>query len=321
MPQPLIRLMLVVTDPVNITGSLISDTIRLAINKEAELNILCVLPEIAEHYASLDIPKTEQSAISTARSHLQHHIDALDTQCNIPADKLSVDVVFGKPFIEIIRHCKNRKISLVIKEATKESWLRRMLGSSDMHLLRKCPVPVLLLREPALPPPENILIAVDFDRDDPELAYDPLNKRMLELSIALFDSSTTHYTLLNVYASPQAGFVGLFADDPETAMASLEADEKRFKQGELNMLLHYLQASYISPPVFKRVFTSLIQGRAEEQIPRQVQQSGCDLLVMGTVARTGIPGLLIGNTAEDVLLDISCNVLALKPPGFVSPVT
>jgi nucleotide-binding universal stress UspA family protein len=39
------------------------------------------------------------------------------------------------------------------------------------------------------------------------------------------------------------------------------------------------------------------------------------------VGRTGIPGFLIGNTAEQVLSEVTCSVLALKPRGFVSPVT
>lgn len=41
---------------------------------------------------------------------------------------------------------------------------------------------------------------------------------------------------------------------------------------------------------------------------------------MGTVARTGIPGFIIGNTAENILQKIDCSLLALKPLGFVSPV-
>lgn len=41
---------------------------------------------------------------------------------------------------------------------------------------------------------------------------------------------------------------------------------------------------------------------------------------MGTVARTGISGVIIGNTAEAVLEQLQCSVLALKPPGFVTPV-
>ena len=43
-----------------------------------------------------------------------------------------------------------------------------------------------------------------------------------------------------------------------------------------------------------------------------------DVVVMGTVARVGVPGLLMGNTAEDVLNNLDCAVLALKPEGFES---
>ena len=41
---------------------------------------------------------------------------------------------------------------------------------------------------------------------------------------------------------------------------------------------------------------------------------------MGTLARTGIEGYLIGNTAETVLQRVECSVLTTKPDGFVSPV-
>jgi len=46
-----------------------------------------------------------------------------------------------------------------------------------------------------------------------------------------------------------------------------------------------------------------------------------ELIVMGTVCRTGLPGVLIGNTVENVLEQVNCSVLAVKPEGFTSPVT
>jgi nucleotide-binding universal stress UspA family protein len=45
-----------------------------------------------------------------------------------------------------------------------------------------------------------------------------------------------------------------------------------------------------------------------------------DLIIMGTIGRTGIPGLLIGNTAETVLGQVDCSVLTVKPEGFDTPV-
>lgn len=41
---------------------------------------------------------------------------------------------------------------------------------------------------------------------------------------------------------------------------------------------------------------------------------------MGSVARTGIPGFIIGNAAESILGQVKCSVLVVKPDGLISPV-
>ena len=65
----------------------------------------------------------------------------------------------------------------------------------------------------------------------------------------------------------------------------------------------------------------LRQGEPGEIIPVLISEMEADLIVMGTVARSGIPGFVIGNTAEDILDQVTCSVLAVKPPGFISTVT
>jgi nucleotide-binding universal stress UspA family protein len=52
-----------------------------------------------------------------------------------------------------------------------------------------------------------------------------------------------------------------------------------------------------------------------------IRDLGVDVVVMGSVGRSGIPGLLIGNKAEKILTTINCTVLTVKPDGFVSPIT
>jgi nucleotide-binding universal stress UspA family protein len=62
-----------------------------------------------------------------------------------------------------------------------------------------------------------------------------------------------------------------------------------------------------------------------EEVPKTIvelaKSEAIDLLVMGTVCRTGIAGFIIGNTAEKVLSVVNCSVLTVKPEGFVTPVT
>jgi nucleotide-binding universal stress UspA family protein len=66
---------------------------------------------------------------------------------------------------------------------------------------------------------------------------------------------------------------------------------------------------------------SLIKSVPYKGILSKAKDIHSDLIVMGTVGRTGLPGFFIGNTAEDVLQSAQCSVLAVKPDGFISPVT
>ena len=64
----------------------------------------------------------------------------------------------------------------------------------------------------------------------------------------------------------------------------------------------------------------LVEGRAGDVIAEVAGRLEVDLIVIGTVGRTGVPGFLIGNTAERVLDSVECSVLTLKPEGFETPV-
>jgi len=64
----------------------------------------------------------------------------------------------------------------------------------------------------------------------------------------------------------------------------------------------------------------LRRGPAAANIFAVAEEVEADLIVMGTVCRTGMAGFLIGNTAESLLSRVTCSVLAVKPPGFQSPV-
>ena len=78
-----------------------------------------------------------------------------------------------------------------------------------------------------------------------------------------------------------------------------------------------LEGYRISEP---RDHIHLRKGNAELLVPEVASETGADLIVMGTVGRTGISGYFIGNTAEAILGQIDCSVLAVKPPGFQTPV-
>jgi nucleotide-binding universal stress UspA family protein len=64
----------------------------------------------------------------------------------------------------------------------------------------------------------------------------------------------------------------------------------------------------------------MLKGEPGHLIPKLAAKLEVGLIVMGTVSRTGVAGLFIGNTAERILRQVGCSVLTVKPDGFVTPV-
>jgi len=91
-------------------------------------------------------------------------------------------------------------------------------------------------------------------------------------------------------------------------------EEKNLHKDRLDTLLSNYDLEAINHHVH------LLKGDADQVISQLANKKRVEILIMGTVARTGIPGFLIGNTAEDVLRKVNCSVLTVKPERFVTPV-
>jgi nucleotide-binding universal stress UspA family protein len=93
----------------------------------------------------------------------------------------------------------------------------------------------------------------------------------------------------------------------------LGQEEQRHREALDALLLPYGLSSASSN-------VHLVKGRPAKIISATAREQLVDLVVMGTLGRAGIPGLFIGNTAEEVLRQSQTAVLAVKPSGFVTPV-
>ena len=86
--------------------------------------------------------------------------------------------------------------------------------------------------------------------------------------------------------------------------------EKRFYQEEMSAELNRLRA----PDSQIQVEHRLEEGDPATQILRIAQETGCDLVVMGTHGRTGLDRLIMGSVAEEVVRRASCPVVTVKAP-------
>lgn len=65
----------------------------------------------------------------------------------------------------------------------------------------------------------------------------------------------------------------------------------------------------------------VLEGKMDRVIEKTFESLQIDVLVVGTTGRSGISGLLIGNTVEKLLSQVQCSVVAVKPDGYESPIT
>lgn len=169
------------------------------------------------------------------------------------------------------------------------------------------------------------MAAVDFD-DEFDVGSDghndELNQMILELSSSLALSNLAALHLVNAYDVPQAGFVSLWAEQPDKIEKNLFEAEYRKRRYKMDILMDNLKHTlgtesfeYLAP------HTHIVKGTPGRELPKLADSIKADLVVMGTIARTGIAGMIIGNTAENVLSQLQCSVLAIKPKAFVSPVS
>ena len=120
---------------------------------------------------------------------------------------------------------------------------------------------------------------------------------------------------LTVYSKTRAGISKQDIED-------YVRDEKRIHRNWMNRLMRRA-AKWVGTDIFGTVnrHTHLRQGFAGDEVTTLIADLEADLIVLGTVARTGLSGLIMGNTAEEILDQAGCSVLAVKPPGFVSQIS
>lgn len=303
-------------------SSAIERAVRLAEKNQAELTVIDVIPTLAVS-AGIGLP-TGGGISDGLRAFVESdRRKGMEAMIQPYAERLQIklDVLVGKTFLEAIRAVLRNQFDLLIKAAENPAWTTRIFGSDDLHLLRKCPCPVWLIKPQEKTQYSTIMAAVDFDPATPFPVEQDLNRQILELSASLALSDLTSLHVVHAWGTlAEKTLVSRGGMLPEGLNLYLEKEEALHRK-ELFRLVEKLRG-WVGDEAYGYLSLSLHlpKGSSKRVIAEMAARLGADLVVMGTVARTGIPGLIIGNTAEAVLDQLACSVLAVKPPGFTTPV-
>ena len=177
------------------------------------------------------------------------------------------------------------------------------LGSVARKLMRKCPAPVWVVD-----PGHDLVHRLVLGATD----LSPVGDEVLRLAAYVAESQDCALHALHAYQISmelQLEAVRMSAREYSRRIHELENGVRRSIRGSLAPVTHLEPHLHIGCDAPSRA----ILGAVERLDP--------DLLVMGTLSRGGVAGLLVGNTAERLLGRLECSLLTVKPDDFVCPIT
>jgi len=293
----------------------VARAVSLASQNQARLTVMAVVKDVPENMGMAITAISPQELFQLVVEGCQETLVSDIKKQGVETESM---VVTGTPFIEIIRQVLRGKHDLVILAAEGKGGIKqRLFGSTSMHLMRKCPCPVWVVKPAKRTKYKKVMAAVDVTNDFPDDDNrQSLNPLIIELasSLARMDNSELH--VVQVWSVYGEGYMQVRGNMSDESLQNLRRTNKQEYVSRLDRLLSGVDLKGI---ISHRHMPRNID--ISKAIVKLEKSKAIDLLVMGTVCRTGLSGFIIGNTAEKVLSEVNCSVLTVKPEGFVTPVT
>jgi universal stress protein E len=235
---------------------------------------------------------------------VHHSLAGLVGQANVEGVSADAVQVSGQVWLEITRKVIHDESDLLVVGTNDPRGLRRLvLGSTARKLLHECPCPVWVCKARGGAVPRNILVASDLS---------PLSDGAVRLGLTLGHLAGAHTHILDVVEFPLDRLRSSGAEDAATRKyhdrIRIEADQALHAQAER------VGGRKVDPTISIHVADG--NGVPDDAIEAFITDHVIDVLVLGTVARHGLSGVLRGNTAERLLPQVPCSVLAVKSPNF-----
>ncbi|MEX0797576.1 MAG: universal stress protein [Acidimicrobiia bacterium] len=303
---------LVAASPGHLEMPVLKKAARVAASNGAKLTVLDVVEAIPPRRRTV---RVEGSTVDLQALLLDDRRLQLAAAVESAGIDALVEVVAGKPFIEVIRFAMANGCDLVIVgESPPIHGRARVVASDVTQLIRACPTPVWVMC-PSRARKLRILALVDPDPTDP--VRDSLSELVLELATSIARREGGELHVAHAWQLPgestlrSSAFVSLPAREVDMAVQAA-CEEHR---AQLDELAERHGVTELGGQ------THLVKGPSDQVLPELADRLNTNLIVMGTVARRGLSGLIMGNTAESMMKAVRCSILTVKPDGFVSPVS
>jgi universal stress protein E len=234
----------------------------------------------------------------------RHDLASLVRQARDEGIEATAVLVPGQGWFEMIRQVRQHKHDLLVVGTHDPRGLKRLLlGSTARKLLHECPCPVWVSKPASVFFPRHILIASDLS---------PLSDEVVRIGLGLGHLAGAQTHVLDVIEFPLDRLWSPMSGDSVTRKYHVRVRAEA--ETALHLQVERSEGNEPEPSITIHVVDG--DGIADHAIVKFIDVHHIDLLVLGTVARHGLAGFLLGNTAERLLPEVPCSVLAIKPADF-----
>lgn len=301
-----LRSIIVGVDFTPCSASALRQAIRIAKWNQADLYVV--------HIIEMLVAKDLEEALSKFQQDIQAGLirDARNAWAQFAADisearGIELHVEIDHPVAALMRTVRDHAADLLVLGTHGTSKPARGTGTLATACIRKAMTKVLLIREGHTEPFRSVVACVDFSET---------SLRALEQAARVATQDGARLRVLHVFSGPWNTM--WYRTPTPRGTHDYEKQYKDHLEGRLREFceplgeeLRYLNADY-------QLFESPKYGWG---IIEFAEQEGCDLVLLGTRGCTNVRDMLWGSTAERVVRDAPCSVLAIKPSGFEHPIS
>jgi len=294
------------------SASLLEKAVIMAKQYDAALELFCCCYSRTFTQGALFDKDQQHKAEHAHLRQMEEKLEQLAQPLMAQGVKVGFDVAWNRHSGEgIVRQVLRHQPDLLMHGIQPHTRLGHYLFASvDWQIARKCPVPVLFVKNRPWNDITRVTACIDPLHEGDEHSH--LDREILTQSFRLAQEGLDELRVLHCYNT--LPHEAIFDEHLVTDYEALKEKVEQLHLTRCNELLEEYGLSTDSCEV------DVIKGESDLVISNYAEHNEIDIIVMGVVARSVIDRLLVGSTIEHVVDHVDCDVLLVKPTGFICPI-
>jgi nucleotide-binding universal stress UspA family protein len=271
--------------------------VAIAADRKAHLTVLHAFEELNEAsltYGTHVVPswRAPPDAVDVAKRRIR---EVLQAEVGDAVEHATILIEDGEPADVIERATATQAVDLIVTGIAREGLFASrpvVLGKTVERLLRRVPVPILIVRNRPRAPYRHILVTTDFSE---------ASAQALQVALSFFPHQTLH--LLHAFEVPR-----------RDALSDPGRHIEGFRQTHALELVEFLASMVLPEDARQRIATFVELGHPAQLVREYVRDRGADLVVLGTHGRGAMLEAFVGSTAKSILSSLPCDALVVRAP-------